>query len=349
MESTIVSPFRNNEILAITEEGYRHLLAEMAAGKPSRERPRPAARGGVAVIPIHGTTTFFDSWFGVNTQRIGDTVEAAADSKGISSIVLDIASPGGMAYGNIELSDRILAAGARKRIVAIANPLAASAAYWIGSAANKFYVTPSGDGGSIGTYTTHIDESEMYKRMGVKVTLIKAGKHKAEGNSFEPLSQDSHKYIQNEVNEINQSFVSSVARNRGVTVQHVEDHFGQGRVMIAKRAVAAGLFDGIRTLPSLIADGTSSRYQDASRATYANEKLTDMLNEAWHNGYASRSEHMTNYRRDQLIQQRQDQERLRRIQQRAASVTSQDERDKQRAQEITERLTGYFAVERRTI
>ncbi|MHC2066553.1 S49 family peptidase [Bremerella sp. T1] len=320
MENRIVSPFRNNEVLAITEEGYRHLLTEMAGGRASRQHPEPKARGGVAIIPIHGTTVYFDSHFGVNTVRIGDAIEAAANTKGISRIILDIDSPGGTAAGNIELADRILVASMKTPVVAIANPLAASAAYYFGSAANRFYVTPSGDGGSIGTYTMHVDESEMLKKMGIKIKIIKAGKFKAEGNSFQPLTPESEKYIQSQINELNSDFVRTVARNRGVSVSYVEENFGQGRTMVARQAVAAGLFDGIRTLPNLIAQSSNEKGQRSVRSMTNDARFTEKLQEAWHNGYASQFEHMSDARRDQLVLQRRDREKVDRIKQLTAGL-----------------------------
>ena len=47
--------------------------------------------------------------------------------------MLDVDSPGGSVYGIAELADEIRAARGRKPIVAVANSVAASAAYWIGT------------------------------------------------------------------------------------------------------------------------------------------------------------------------------------------------------------------------
>ena len=85
-------------------------------------------------------------------------------------------------YGVAELADQIQSARASKPVVAIANSLAASAAYWIGCAAGEFYVTPGGEVGSIGVWQAHFDYSQAIASEGVKPTLISAGKYKVEGN-----------------------------------------------------------------------------------------------------------------------------------------------------------------------
>ena len=47
------------------------------------------------------------------------------------------------AHGILLIADEIQSARSQKPIVAVANSLAASAAYWIGCSANEFYVRPA--------------------------------------------------------------------------------------------------------------------------------------------------------------------------------------------------------------
>ena len=49
----------------------------------------------------------------------------------VRAIVLDIDSPGGSTYGVSELANEIMAARGKKPVLAVANSLAASAAFWI--------------------------------------------------------------------------------------------------------------------------------------------------------------------------------------------------------------------------
>ncbi len=85
----------------------------------------------------------------------------------IDTIVLDVDSPGGNYYGTPETSSKIRAARDSKPIIAVANSLAASAAYWIASAADEIVVTPSGDVGSIGVLAVHTDFSAANEKIGV--------------------------------------------------------------------------------------------------------------------------------------------------------------------------------------
>ena len=213
--------------------------------------------GGVAVLPIQGAighrTSFWSDVFGwPTTESLGDSIRQLAETAAVSAIVLDIDSPGGIAVGNEELHQIIMEARARKPIIAIANGLAASAAYYIASAASEIVVIPSGDVGSIGCVALHLDESKFLEDSGLKVTVITAGKYKWEGHAFEPLGDEARAEIQRGVDRHYGLFINAVARGRGVTTDVVERDFGQGRMLPAANAVKAGMADRLGTLETTL-------------------------------------------------------------------------------------------------
>lgn len=180
-------------------------------------------------------------------------------------------------YGVQELSDKIYYNRGKKPIIGVANSEAFSAGYWLPSAFDKLYVTPSGQVGSVGVIATHADESAAIEKDGVKYTFVTAGKYKAEGNSTEPLSEEAHGRLQQIVDTYYATFVGHVARNRGVTPKQVEESYGQGRTFTAGEALARGMVDGIKTLDQVRSDLTSkfstSRRMRAERARLELERL----------------------------------------------------------------------------
>lgn len=153
--------------------------------RASNAAPAPS---GIAVLPLYGVITqrgnMVDAVSGpgmTSTQQFSAALRELVADKSVSQILIDIDSPGGSVYGVCELADEIMAARAQKPVVAIANSLAASAAYWIGCAASEFYVTPGGEVGSIGVWQAHQDFSRALDEAGVTTTLISAGKFKVEG------------------------------------------------------------------------------------------------------------------------------------------------------------------------
>jgi len=227
--------------------------------------------GAVAVIPIMGVISQRVSMLeeisgGMSADKIAKEIQQAAADPSIGAIVLNIDSPGGSVYGIQELADVIRSASNQKKVVAVANSLAASAAYWIASAAEEFYITPGGEAGSIGVLTAHVDVSQQAEMLGVKTTLISAGKYKVEANPFEPLSKDAQDFIQSRVDEYYNAFVKAVAKNRNATPEAVRSGFGQGRVLGAKEAVAQGMADGVETIDSVISRLATKRGQRSKQS-----------------------------------------------------------------------------------
>jgi signal peptide peptidase SppA len=188
----------------------------------------------------------------VSTQIITQMLRQAVADDAVSQILLDIDSPGGSVYGVSELSDVILSARAQKPVVAIANSLAASAAYWVGSQASEFYVTAGGEVGSIGVWQAHQDYSKAMDEAGVKTTLISAGKFKVEGNPYAPLDEEAQGFMQSRVDDYYASFTKAVAKGRGVPITQVREGMGQGRVLGADAALAQNMVDGIASFDQVL-------------------------------------------------------------------------------------------------
>lgn len=210
-------------------------------------------RGVIAVLPVHGMLMQRGSYWATGSDELMREFQAAVDASSVKGIVLDIDSPGGEVYGIPEFADVVLAARAVKPVFAVANSLAASAAYWIGSQAAKLFATPGGDVGSIGVWTAHLDMSKAYEDAGLKVTLISEGKYKTEGNPWEPLSDEGRAALQDSVRQTYDQFVAAVARGRGVTPAAVEKGMGQGRVVTAQDGLKLSMIDGVATVDQVIA------------------------------------------------------------------------------------------------
>jgi signal peptide peptidase SppA len=227
---------------------------------------------GVAVIPIEGVIAkkmnmFMDISGGASSQLIGRDIQQALRDPSVNAIVLNIDSPGGSVDGTFELANMIYEARGKIPIVAHTDGMMASAAYAIGSAADKIYISGNTTQvGSIGVIVTHYDYSEQDAKKGIKVTHITAGKYKAVGVDSKPLSQEDKDIIQSEIDYLYSVFVEDVARNRGVSSEQVLSGMAEGKVFIGKTAIQAGLVDGVSTLDKLIYQHSSANIPFMTRA-----------------------------------------------------------------------------------
>lgn len=225
----------------------------------------------IAVIPVSGALearpTEIGAWLGMSSYEvIGKVFDHFVADNSVSGIVLDVSSPGGMVYGAQELADKIYAARGTKPIVAVANPLMASGAFWIAAAADRIAITPSGDVGSVGVITEHVDLSRRYDQEGVTVNTIKASgsPYKGENSDVAPLTEEAKQYLQSRVDAIHSKFVGDLARFRGVSTAHVGEHFGKGRVVDSVTALRAGMVDRVGTLQEIAGKLAAGRIRIAS-------------------------------------------------------------------------------------
>jgi signal peptide peptidase SppA len=201
-----------------------------------------------AIVPRANQINICDG--GTSTERVSQALREANADDTVHSILLDIDSPGGSVYGVMELAAEIR--GSAKPVTAIANSLAASAGYWLGSAAGEFYVTPGGEVGSIGVWMAHEDWSKALEELGIKTTLISSGKYKTEGNPYEPLGKDSKAFLQSRTDDYYGAFTRDVAKGRKVSVEKVRGGMGQGRVLGAAQAKAENMVDGVMTFDEVV-------------------------------------------------------------------------------------------------
>ena len=215
----------------------------------------PKTEANIKVIPLKGvlrpTPSLLGLLFGGGGGGLMDFREqlrAAAHNSKVDAIVMDVDSPGGFVDMVPEVAADIRAVRAMKPVVAVANTQAGSAAYWLASQASQVIVTPSGEVGSIGVYQIHEDMSGAMANEGVDVTIIKAGKYKIEAHPFAPLNTEAAQAMQADVNDYYDMFTADVAEGRGVTQADVKDGYGEGRMVLAHRAVRQGLADRVEQL-----------------------------------------------------------------------------------------------------
>jgi ClpP class serine protease len=189
---------------------------------------------------------------GTSDERLTARFRSAVNDGNVKAIVFDVDSPGGGVYGVQELAEEIRAARGTKPIVAVANSLAASAAYWLASAADELVVDALGRGridrrlrrarGPVGRARGRRREGDAH--LGRQV--------QDGGESLRAALGGRPRAIQGRVEDYYQAFVRAVAKGRGVAPDDVRKGFGQGRVVGAKEAVDEKMADRIDTLDETV-------------------------------------------------------------------------------------------------
>lgn len=226
--------------------------SEISAPKDDDRAPPPyEVRDGVAHIEINGMImrnvppiVHAAGIPATSTTEAAITIREALADDQVKSIMLDIDSPGGTLAGTAELADLIHAGKNTKPISAHAQDLAASAAYWIGSQADRFTASQTAQIGSIGVYRVMIDTSEAAAKAGARVHVVRSGEHKGAGAPGAPISAEDLKVEQSIIDRAAGLFSDAVKRGRGL---EETEAVTSGRTWLAQDAQDLGLVDAVET------------------------------------------------------------------------------------------------------
>ncbi|HXF88318.1 MAG TPA: S49 family peptidase [Xanthobacteraceae bacterium] len=258
--------------------------------EPTEGPPEPAPLTAltaerIAVISVIGTLVarsgYLDAASGLRSySEIGAVIADAMADASVRGVILDVDSAGGEVGGLFDLVDRVraLRAASDKPLWAVANESALSAAYAIASAADRVYVTRTGEVGSIGVVAVHVDESGADAKAGLAWTFIFAGEHKIDANPHAPLSERARSDIQADVDRLYAELCSLIAFNRGLTVETVRAT--EAAIYRGALAVRAGLADRLGTLDLAIAEMATELDRTAPARALINPTLKRSLSMA---------------------------------------------------------------------
>lgn len=233
-------------------------VGEYRSGPDGRPTPYRVTQDGTAIISIIGELVNRGAWIGassglVSYEGIRHQLLTAARDPNVSTVLLDLETPGGEAVGAFEVASVVRQVREQKPVLAVVNGMAASAGYAIASGATRIVSIPSGLSGSIGVVMMHLDLSAYLETEGVKPTLIFAGKHKVDGNAFEPLPESVRSAFQADIDQFYGMFVETVAAGRkGLAEQAIRNT--EANVYLGADAVRVGLVDEVGTLEDVVAD-----------------------------------------------------------------------------------------------
>ena len=213
--------------------------------------------GATAIIPIEGTLVHKGKWLGAYSgdtsyEGIQAQVSRARRDRSVRAVVFEIDSYGGEVAGAFDTASMIAQLSAEKPTLAILTDFAYSAGYPLASATRQIVLPETGGVGSIGVIALHADFSAQLEKKGIKVTVVSAGAHKADGHPATPLSADALARAQSSVNATRELFAEAVGAYRGKRLTKAAALATEARTFRGAEAVDAGLADGVGRPSELI-------------------------------------------------------------------------------------------------
>ncbi len=170
---------------------------------------------------------------------------------GIKAVVLRINSPGGAVVPSQEIYDKVLHVKKFKKVVVSMGSVAASGGYYIACAADRIIANPGTITGSIGVIIQFSQIEDLLKKVGLKATVVKAGRYKDVGSPVREMTSAERALIQGVIDDIHDQFIEAVVSNRGIPRKELE-HIADARIFTGRQALEVGLVDSLGNMDSAI-------------------------------------------------------------------------------------------------
>lgn len=226
-------------------------LAVQLEKKPKERNVQYVAETQVGVLSVSGPLTYieYEAMCGEQNssyQQIVDDFDKLC-SMGAKTIVMDVDSPGGMAYGMAETGRYLRKKADEKgiQLVAYVDGVSASAAFGLSVAAHEIIANPDAELGSVGVVVKLRNMNKAMNNAGVEDTYIYAGDSKIPFKEDGSFREDFLADIQYKVDALYQQFTEYVADMRGIDVGVVKST--QAKVLMAQDAIKIGFADKVMT------------------------------------------------------------------------------------------------------
>ncbi len=192
----------------------------------------------VAVVDIEGVLTYdFDKIEEIKDYREDDRIKA---------VLLRVNSPGGGVAASQALYQEIRKTRDEKPVVVTMGTVAASGGYYVACAADSIVAHEGTITGSIGVIAEYLRTEELFRKIGLDVTVIKSGKFKDVGSPYRPMTDEEKAYIGTLLDRVYEQFLRTVSEGRGLPLDRIRE-LAEGRLYTGEEAVELGLVDKIGT------------------------------------------------------------------------------------------------------
>lgn len=212
--------------------------------------PEKAKR--VAIIPLHGTMTKYDTCESYGTTFIAKRLREMADDENVIGIILDIDSPGGSSSAIPPMIEAISHAKAAGKPVYAHVDFCASAAYWVASQCDAIYMDNDlSEVGSIGAMAVFIDSTAANPTTGEKTIVIYAEESPDKNFAYREALSGRYEAAKAELKPLVDQFRDAVVAGRP-SIHKDQDGVLSGKMFLTADALRLNMADAKKTLPETI-------------------------------------------------------------------------------------------------
>lgn len=203
---------------------------------PSTEDIRPA---NVVRIDLLGPI--------VDSQKIVEELDAAAEDIKIKGVLFVVNSPGGSVAPSIEIAHAIKRLALQKPVITYAQGSMASGSYYASIWSTKIFANPGSLIGSIGVILQSYNLEKIMHKLGISTQVVKAGKFKEAGTFNRSWTHAEKEELNTVISDMYSLFVSDVSLARTLDINK-KSLFADAHIFSASRAKSVGLIDEVASI-----------------------------------------------------------------------------------------------------
>lgn len=209
--------------------------------------------GTIGLIKAEGIIVDGLSEYGtVGSESVVKLLERAREDPFIKAVVIRINSPGGSASASQEIYQAIKEfKRCGKPIIVSMGEVAASGGFYIASAADAIFASPSTLTGSIGALFAVVNLEGLMRKIGIEAEAIASGPFKDTGSFFRKLRPEERSLLKQLISDVYEQFLKDVAEGRGLPVSKIKP-FADGRILTGRQAYELKLVDKLGGLQDAI-------------------------------------------------------------------------------------------------
>lgn len=288
---------------------YDEVLAELKTKSGSEDKPedfmiaitkysdasveteKNESKNKIAVIFAEGDIVDGGKTDGsIGGDWMAEIIRKAREDEDVKAVVLRVNSPGGSGLASDVIWREVKLTAEIKPVVVSMGNLAASGGYFISAPANYIFAQPNTITGSIGVFGMIPNiEKLMTEKLGITVDGVGTNANSDFGSIMRPFTPAESEFIQRQVEDFYDIFLTRVSDGRGMTKAEV-DSIGQGRVWSGVNAKNIGLVDEIGGLDAAVKKAVSlAKIEDFRIIEYPEKEdfmeklMTDMSTNASEN------------------------------------------------------------------
>lgn len=187
-----------------------------------------------------------------DSEGIVEQLDRMRRDSSVRAVVVRLDSPGGGVAASQEIHEAVQKVREEgKPVIASMGGVAASGAYYVACAADSIVSNPGTLTGSIGVIMSFPNTDELFRKVGLKLEVVKTGKFKDIGSLARPMTAEERELLQEVLANVYEQFVDAISEGRNLDREDILP-YADGRIFSGDQARDYGFVDRLGDLNDAI-------------------------------------------------------------------------------------------------